>query len=60
MQNIPTPTADASLQLQSSQVVKSLKPLIFNFFVSERPEDQQQTLEDLDNNSYRAFHSQKL
>lgn len=47
------------LQNPQSTVIKPLRPLIFNFFVSDRPEANQQTLEDIDN-SYRSFQSQRL
>jgi hypothetical protein len=47
------------LEHPQSTVIKPLRPLIFNFFVSDRPEASQQTLEDIDI-SYRSFQSQRL
>ena len=49
----------SDIEQPQSGVIKPLKPLVFNFFVSDRPEANQQTLEDIDN-TYKSFHSQRL
>lgn len=49
----------SEIESPQSSVIKTLRPLIFNFFISDRPEHNQQTLEDLDV-GYRSFHSQRL
>lgn len=45
---------------QTLTMVKPLKPLVYNFFISDRPEQQQLTLDDLSQSNYKSFHSHKL
>ena len=40
--------------------VKPIRPLIYNFFVSERPDDQEQTIEKPRTPTYRSFYSQEV
>jgi hypothetical protein len=49
----------SEIEQPQSSVIKPLKPLVFNFFVSDRPEVNQQTLEDMDI-TYKSFQSQRL
>ncbi len=49
----------SDIEQPHSSSIKPLKPLVFNFFVSDRPEANQQTLEGMDT-SYKSFQSQRL
>jgi hypothetical protein len=55
-----SPTIGPTLSMAPVPIVRPLRPLIYNFFVSERPENLQQTLDELESINYRSFHSSKI
>ena len=40
-------------------VIRPLRPMIFNFFISDKPENFEQTIDEIES-STRTHHSQRL
>jgi hypothetical protein len=54
-----SPSHSGQFEETQSLVIKPLKPLVFNFFVSDRPAASQLIIDDKDL-CYRSFHSQRI